>query len=138
MIATTSFLSQVGPDIRAAVMSGSNVITTAEEAAFPWYFNNEFANELDFLARSAQAAIILGAGLNPGFAFDSLVLTAAGVTSGIDTISVERVVDLSGFSTAILRRLGIGFDSAASGRESCPGRSRAILGSRSQCGFRTS
>ena len=112
VIATTSFLSEVGPDIRAAVMSGSNVITTAEEAAFPWYFNNEFANELDTLAR-ARGVSILGAGLNPGFAFDSLVLTAAGVTSGIDTISVERVVDLSGFSTAILRRLGIGFDSAA-------------------------
>jgi 2,4-diaminopentanoate dehydrogenase len=112
VIATTSFLSEVGPDIRLAVQSGSNVITTAEEAAFPWYFNGVLAEELDTLARS-RGVSILGAGLNPGFAFDSLVLTAAGVTSSIDQISVERVVDLSGFSTAILRRLGIGFDEAA-------------------------
>jgi 2,4-diaminopentanoate dehydrogenase len=112
VIATTSFLSEVGPDIRLAVISGSNVITTAEEAAFPWYFDSEFADDLDALARS-QGVSILGAGLNPGFAFDSLVLTAAGVTSEVDTIRVERVVDLSGFSTSILRRLGIGFDRAA-------------------------
>jgi len=67
------------------------------------------AEELDVLARS-KGVTILGAGLNPGFAFDALVLTAAGVTVDIEAIRVERVVDLSGFSTNILRRLGIGFD----------------------------
>src|ERR1700735_3208217 len=36
VIATTSFLAGIADDVQAAVEAGSNVITTAEEAAFPW------------------------------------------------------------------------------------------------------
>lgn len=111
VIATTSFLSAVGPDLRLAVNSGSNVITTAEEAAFPWAYAQDLADEVDGLARDRHVSVV-GAGLNPGFIFDALVLTASGVTSGVTHIKVERTVDLSGFSVAILKRLGIGFSAA--------------------------
>jgi hypothetical protein len=111
LVATTSFLGEIAEDLREAVEAGSNVITTAEEAAFPWHFDEQLASELDALAR-ARKVTILGAGLNPGFVFDALVLTASGVVATVDAIRVERVVDLSGFSTAILRRLGIGFGPA--------------------------
>lgn len=108
VIATTSFLREVGPDIRTAVEHGSNVLTTAEEAAYPWSVDPRLAEDLDTVAR-ARGVTILGAGYNPGFAFDAHVLTAAGVVERVDSLRVERVVDLSGFSKTILRRLGLGF-----------------------------
>jgi hypothetical protein len=110
-IATTSFLSELAPDIRSAVEAGSNVITTAEECSFPWSIDAELADELDGLARERRVSI-LGAGLNPGFAFDALVLVLSGAAWDVTGIRVERVVDLSGFSETILRRLGIGFTPA--------------------------
>lgn len=107
VIATTSFLREVAPDIRTALEAGSNVITTAEEAAYPWAVNPSLANEIDALAR-AQGVTVLGCGLNPGFAFDALVLTALGATWDVGSILVERVVDLSGFGATVLRRIGVG------------------------------
>jgi hypothetical protein len=111
VIATTSFLAKVAADIRAAVMAGSNVITTAEEAAYPWHYDEELARDLHTLALENEVTI-LGAGFNPGFAFDALALTASGVVPQVTSLRVERVVDLSGFSATILRRLGIGYSAA--------------------------
>jgi len=107
VIATTSFLSAVAGDIMDAIESGSNVITTAEEAAYPWANDAALADRLDRLARS-RGVTVLGAGLNPGFAFDALVLTASGVVPAVESLLVERVVNLSGFSESVLRRIGVG------------------------------
>ncbi len=107
VIATTSFLAAIADDVRDAVAAGSNVITTAEEAAYPWANDAAIADRLDALARS-RGVTILGAGLNPGFAFDALVLTACGVVPEVESLLVERVVDLSGFGEAVLRRIGVG------------------------------
>ena len=106
VIATTSFLAEIADDVRDAVESGSNVITTAEEAAYPWANDAATADRLDALAR-ARGVTILGAGLNPGFAFDALVLTACGVVAEVESLLVERVVDLSGFGETVLRRIGV-------------------------------
>jgi hypothetical protein len=107
VIATTSFLRDVAPDIRAALEAGSNVITTAEEAAFPWAVAPTLADELDSIARE-QGVTVVGCGLNPGFAFDALVATASGVAWAIESIRVERIVDLSGFGPTVLKRIGVG------------------------------
>lgn len=108
LIATTSFLADVAEDVRTAVEHGSNVVTSAEEAACPWVVDAALADELDALARE-RGVTILGAGLNPGLAFDAIVVTALGGVARADRIAVERVVDLSGFGPVVLRRLGIGF-----------------------------
>ncbi len=107
VIATTSFLAAIADDVRDAVESGSNVITTAEEAAYPWANDPLLADRIDALARS-RGVSVLGAGLNPGFAFDALVLTACGAAWEVGSLRVTRVVDLSGFGEAVLRRIGVG------------------------------
>lgn len=107
VIATTSFLTEIADDVRDAVEAGSNVITTAEEAAYPWANDALIADRLDALARS-RGVTVLGAGLNPGFAFDALVVTACGVVPEVTSLLVERVVDLSGFGAAVLKRIGVG------------------------------
>lgn len=119
VIATTSFLTEVGPDIRVALEHASNVITTAEEAAYPWAVDATVATALDDLARS-RGVTVVGVGLNPGFLFDALVITTAGPVSRVDTIQVDRTVDLSGFSAPVLNRIGVGHspDSFALGLDS--------------------
>jgi hypothetical protein len=111
VIATTSFLRDIAPDVRDAVETGSNVITTAEEAAYPWAVDAQLADELDALAR-ARGVTVLGAGLNPGFPFDALLLTAMGPAPDVESIRVQRVVDLSGFGDTVKRRIGIGWTAA--------------------------
>ena len=108
LVATTSFLRDVADDIRAGIARGMCVVTTAEEAAFPWVIDPPLAAELDRLAREKGVAVI-GLGLNPGFIFDALLLTASGVAWDVQRIRLRRVVDVSGFSRTIQRRLGIGF-----------------------------
>lgn len=108
IIATTTRLVDVADQIRAAVLSGSNVIVSAEECAFPWVVDESIAVELDAAARAAGVTI-LGAGLNPGFVFDALVLTLLGTTDAVRRIVVTRVVDLSGFGATVAQRLGLGF-----------------------------
>lgn len=108
VIATTSFLRDVAPDIRAAVEHERNVICTAEEMAYPWLIDETIAQELDQLARQ-HGVSVLGGGVNPGFLSDALVLTAASAAWDIDHIVFRRAVNLSRFSATILRRLGIGF-----------------------------
>jgi 2,4-diaminopentanoate dehydrogenase len=119
IIATTSFLADVAPDVRTAVEAGSNVITSAEEAAYPWAVDETIAEELDALAH-ARGVTVLGGGLNPGFAFDALVVTALGPAADVSSIRVERIVDCSGFGTNVLRRIGFGYTEAqfAAGTES--------------------
>ena len=108
VIATTSFLAAVADDLREAVESGSNVITTAEEAAYPWANDPAIADRIDALAKSRNVTV-LGAGLNPGYAFDALVVTACGYAWSVDGLRVIRIVDLSGFGASVMGRLGIGY-----------------------------
>ena len=108
LVATTSFLHEVATDVRAGVEAGLNVITTAEEAAFPWIIDADLAGALDALARDRGVSVI-GVGLNPGFIFDALLLTASGIAWDVRAIRIRRVVDVSRFSATIQRRLGIGF-----------------------------
>jgi hypothetical protein len=112
LIATTSFLREIADDVRAAIDAGSNVLTTAEEAAYPWATSAAIADEIDARARE-RGVTILGAGLNPGLAFDALVLTVAGASATVASLRVERVVDLSGFGAAVLRRTGVGHSAEA-------------------------
>lgn len=108
VVATTSFLKDVAGDLQLGIERGLNVITTAEEAAFPWLIDEPLANEIDRLAKARQVSV-LGVGLNPGFIFDALLLTATGIAWDVATIRVRRVVDVARFSATIQRRLGIGF-----------------------------
>ena len=107
LVATTSFLHAVADDLRTGVEHGLNVITTAEEAAFPWFTDKNLADELDQAAKARRVSIV-GFGLNPGFIFDTLLLTATGIAWDVQRVGIRRVVNISRFSETIQRRLGIG------------------------------
>jgi hypothetical protein len=112
LIATTSFLADVAADVEAVVRAGANALCTAEEAACPWAVDEALADRLARVARE-HGVTILGAGANPGFVFDALVLTAAGAGPDVRHIAVERRVNFSRFSANVLGRLGVGYSPEA-------------------------
>jgi hypothetical protein len=112
VVATSSFLREIAVPMEAGIRAGRAVLTTSEEAAYPWIVDEALARRLDELAREAGVAVA-GLGINPGFVFDALVSTLSGAAWDVSGIEVERVVDLSGFGARVLNRLGVGLDPAA-------------------------
>ena len=107
VIATTTRLLDVAADVELAVSHGSNVLVSAEEAAFPFMVDESTAARIDALAR-ANGVSVAGVGVNPGLIFDALVLTMLGAAPRECRIDVRRVVDISGFGATVLRRIGLG------------------------------
>lgn len=107
IIATASFTRSVRPHIEQAVRAGMNVITIAEEMAYPAAQNPVVARELDALAKE-QGVTILGTGINPGFVLDSLIIALTGVCLGVEAIRATRINDLSEFGPTVMRTQGVG------------------------------
>lgn len=108
IVATTTRLKDVIDDVRTAVEHRSNVLVSAEEAAFPFVVDEAAAREVDRLAKE-RGVTVAGAGVNPGFMFDSLVLTLLGTQPRGCTIQVRRHVEIGGFGATVLRRIGVGW-----------------------------
>lgn len=108
IIATTTKFRDVASDIELAVQSGSHVLVSSEECAYPWAVDRALADSLDALAKSKNVSIS-GTGVNPGLIFDSLVLTLLGAAPRGCTVAVRRTVNIAGFGATVLRRLGMGF-----------------------------
>ncbi len=108
IIATTTKFKDVASDVELAVQSGSHVLVSSEECAYPWAVDRALADSLDTLAKSKNVSIS-GTGVNPGLIFDSLVLTLLGAAPRGCTVAVRRTVSIAGFGATVLRRLGMGF-----------------------------
>jgi 4-hydroxy-tetrahydrodipicolinate reductase len=107
LIATTTRLRDVIDDVRRAISHGSNVVVSAEESANPWLVNSDLADAVHEEAVAAGVTVV-GAGLNPGLIFDALVLTILGAAPDDVDITVSRTVDISGFGSTVLSRIGVG------------------------------
>ena len=84
-----------------------NVVSIAEEMAFPQYQNPELAASLDKIAKE-NGVTALGTGINPGFILDYLIVALTGVCENIDSISAKRVNDLSPFGRFVMQEQGVG------------------------------
>lgn len=105
--ATHPRLAVVEPELAAIVDAGLNVITTTEEAAFPWGSHPEEAGRLDEQAKS-RGVSILATGVSPGFIWDSLVSVFALGSSGISAIKLRRRTTMSYLSDGTLGQMGVG------------------------------
>lgn len=106
--ATGSFLQDTTDDVVAIASAGAHVVSPCEELAFPFTRFDEAARRIDEAAR-AHGVTVVGTGVNPGFIFDALLVTATGVCWDVSAIRGRRVVDVVGFGENIHRRLGIGY-----------------------------
>ncbi len=107
LIATSSFVEEVAPQIEFALQNNANVITIAEEMAYPWIDSEEIAEKLDALAHS-RGKTVLGTGINPGFVLDTLIVSLSGVCREVNHIHGKRVNDLAPFGPTVMSTQGVG------------------------------
>lgn len=107
IIATDSFTREGFDKMKYCLERGLNVISTAEEMAYPQAQEPELAEELDRLAKE-NGVSILGTGINPGLMMDLLVVCLTGATMDIESIEAERVNSLSPFGKAVMTGQGVG------------------------------
>lgn len=107
LLATSSFTKDVYQLICSIVENGKNVITIAEEMAYPAYSQPKLAEKIDNLAKKNRVTV-LGTGINPGFIMDTLIIALSGVCMEINKITARRVNDLSPFGTTVMRTQGVG------------------------------
>ena len=107
LLCTDSFTKEAFPRMKFILEQGINVITSAEEMAYPKAQNPELAEELDKIAK-AHGVSILGTGINPGLIMDLLVLIWTGCMVDVEHIVSRRVNSLSPFGPAVMNEQGIG------------------------------
>lgn len=105
--ASCSSLEDAWPDIATLLGAGVNVISIAEEMAFPACRSPALAAEIERTA-IANGVSALGTGVNPGFVLDLLVILLTGVCTQVESITAERSNDLAPFGPTVLAAQGVG------------------------------
>lgn len=105
--ATSSRLAQGLDDLAILLRAGINVISIAEEMAYPASSAPRLAQTIHTLALEHHVTV-LGTGINPGFILDLLVIALTGVCATVETITAERVNDLSPYGHSVMTSQGVG------------------------------
>ncbi len=107
LCATDSFTKNAFPKLKYALERKVNVISTAEEMAYPYAQSPELAKELDNIAKE-NGVTVLGTGINPGLIMDLLVVCLTGCMIDVEHIEAKRVNSLSPFGPAVMEEQGVG------------------------------
>ncbi|HEY8364455.1 MAG TPA: 2,4-diaminopentanoate dehydrogenase [Haloplasmataceae bacterium] len=107
LLATDSFTKNAFPKIKYLLEQKVNVISTAEEMAYPQAQSPELAKEMDRIAKE-NGVTVIGTGINPGMMMDLLVVCLSGVMEDVQDIEVSRVNSLSPFGKAVMEEQGVG------------------------------
>jgi 4-hydroxy-tetrahydrodipicolinate reductase len=99
-------------EITTALQHSANVISIAEEMAYPASQSPQTAAVLHQLAVDHQVTVV-GTGINPGFVLDLLVIALTGVCWRVDSITAQRMNDLSPYGPSVLASQGVGLTPAA-------------------------
>ena len=105
--ATCSRVEQAADEIKLAVEGGANVISIAEEMAYPSYEAPALSEEIRKLAVENKVTVV-GTGINPGFVLDLLVISLTGVCYNVESITAKRINDLSPYGPSVLKTQGVG------------------------------
>lgn len=104
---TDSFVRTAFDRLKFVMEQGINVVSSAEEMAYPQAQSPKEAAELDKIAK-ANGVSILGTGINPGLIMDLLVVCWTGCCEEVESIVARRVNSLSPFGKAVMEEQGIG------------------------------
>ncbi len=118
---TTSKFPIAAKQFSEIARAGLHCVSSCEEALFPAYRHPQLAARLHRLCRRQKVAMV-GTGVNPGFAMDTLAAVMTAVCQRVDSIRVRRVVDAGTRREALQRKVGAGLtasefrDLAAAGK----------------------
>nr|WP_305908071.1 2,4-diaminopentanoate dehydrogenase [Methylomarinum sp. Ch1-1]MDP4520877.1 2,4-diaminopentanoate dehydrogenase [Methylomarinum sp. Ch1-1] len=105
--ATCSTLEDAWRELNILIGHGVNVISIAEEMAYPAAKSPIKAEQLHQLAIK-HGVSVLGAGVNPGFVLDLLIILLTGVCAEVESIKATRVNDLAPYGPTVLSEQGVG------------------------------
>ncbi len=106
VLALQSFLPDMHKPILECVTRGVSVITTSEEALFPWTTSPAIANQLDALAKRHRCAIV-GSGMQDVFWVNLPALIAGGVHR-ISRIEGAVSYNVEDYGIALAKAHGVG------------------------------
>ncbi len=107
VLCTSSSLRKVWPQIQTVLERKVPIVSTTEELSYPFLSNRALARKIDAAAKKAKVAVV-GTGVNPGFAMDTLPITLTAVCERVDTVRVERVQDASIRRLPFQQKIGAG------------------------------
>lgn len=109
---TDSFVKHAFDRLKFVLEKKINVISSAEEMAYPQAQSPDAAKQLDEIAK-ANGVSILGTGINPGLIMDLLVVIMTGCCEEVEHVVSRRVNSLSPFGPAVMEEQGIGITKEA-------------------------
>lgn len=107
IVCTNSFTKDVYDKLVFVMERGMNVITSAEEMAYPKAKEPELTKKLDECAKKNKVSV-MGTGINPGLIMDLLVVLWTSACEEVHHITSRRVNSLSPFGPAVMEEQGIG------------------------------
>lgn len=107
LLAIHSFVKGVVEEIELIARLGGNVVTIAEEMAYPFESEPELSKRIDAAAK-AHGVSVLGTGVNPGFVLDTLIVQLSMAVRSVRKIRAARVNDLSPFGKTVMVEQGVG------------------------------
>ncbi|TCO79039.1 2,4-diaminopentanoate dehydrogenase [Marinisporobacter balticus] len=107
LLCTDSFTKNAFEKIKYCLEKKINVVSSAEEMAYPKAQEPELTKEMHKIAKE-NGVTVLGTGINPGLMMDLLVVALTGACEEVDHIVARRVNSLSPFGPAVMEEQGIG------------------------------
>jgi 4-hydroxy-tetrahydrodipicolinate reductase len=104
---TASRLRDVVTTIEALLDRGWHVVSSTEELSYPGLRSPALAARIDRAARRA-GRVVVGTGINPGFAMDVWPLVASSNLQVLHAVQVHRVVDATRRRGPLQRKIGSG------------------------------
>jgi 4-hydroxy-tetrahydrodipicolinate reductase len=95
--------------IKEIAKNGLNCITTAGKVEYPNITNKEIYVDIDKIAREKNVTII-GTGINPGFALDTMIIWLSGYCRNIKSIKARRVIDITFYGESHIKKFGVGMN----------------------------
>jgi 4-hydroxy-tetrahydrodipicolinate reductase len=122
---TSSSFARVAPQLETMLAAKTAVVSTTEELAYPWRTDARLAQRIDRLARGSKVAVV-GTGVNPGFAMDSLPIALTAVCERVDRVAVNRFQDARIRRLPFQQKIGAGLTVAEFERRVDDGRVRHV------------
>ncbi|MFX0089999.1 MAG: dihydrodipicolinate reductase [Candidatus Hodarchaeota archaeon] len=106
-LTTVSNLKNLMPQLDHCLEAGVNVISTSEELVYPYAQHPELSIRIDEKAKD-RGIVILGTGINPGFLFDTFIISMTSICETVNRIRGLRIQDAGKRRLSLQRKIGAG------------------------------